>query len=66
MHLDLFMPNSKRFSRSLILYGPIDVDESKYTIMGTKVLFSSHINRLTPLFLLKNYYAGRISVKKER
>lgn len=37
VELDLYMPNSKRFSRTLNLYGPINPDESKYTIMGTKV-----------------------------
>ncbi|KAH8117296.1 chord-domain-containing protein [Phellopilus nigrolimitatus] len=35
--LDLFFLDSKRFTRSLNLFGPIIPEESKYTIMGTKV-----------------------------
>ncbi|KAI5124383.1 hypothetical protein M0805_008986 [Coniferiporia weirii] len=37
VHLDLFLPNSTRFTRSLSLFGPIIPEESKHTIMGTKV-----------------------------
>ncbi|THH11827.1 hypothetical protein EW145_g395 [Phellinidium pouzarii] len=37
VRLDLFLPDSKRFTRSLELFGPIIPEESKYSIMGTKV-----------------------------
>ncbi|KAF8516925.1 chord-domain-containing protein [Hysterangium stoloniferum] len=37
VHLDLVMPASKRFKRTLDLYGPITPDASKYTFFGTKV-----------------------------
>lgn len=37
VYLDLFLPDSKRFTRSLILFGPIVPEESRYTVMGTKV-----------------------------
>ncbi|KLO14177.1 chord-domain-containing protein [Schizopora paradoxa] len=37
VHLDLYLPDSKRFQRSLNLYGPILPDESNFSILGTKV-----------------------------
>lgn len=37
VHLDLHLPDSKRFQRSLNLYGPILPDESSFAILGTKV-----------------------------
>ncbi|KAL5490257.1 hypothetical protein ACEPAI_5090 [Sanghuangporus weigelae] len=36
-HLDIFLPDSKRFTRTLSLFGPIVPEESKYTFFGTKV-----------------------------
>ncbi|KZT54585.1 chord-domain-containing protein [Calocera cornea HHB12733] len=35
--LDLFLPEHKRFRRTLRLYGPIVPAESEYTILGSKV-----------------------------
>ncbi|KAI0035722.1 HSP20-like chaperone [Vararia minispora EC-137] len=35
--LDLFLPDSKRFHRTLELFGPIDPTTSKFEILGTKV-----------------------------
>jgi len=37
VHLDLYLPDSKRFQRSLNLYGTILPDESSFSILGTKV-----------------------------
>jgi len=37
VHLDLSLPDMKRFTRSLNLYGPIIPDKSQVTIKGTKV-----------------------------
>lgn len=37
VHLDLFLPDSKRFKRTLDLYGPINPEASTYKILGTKV-----------------------------
>jgi len=37
VYLDLVMPASKRFQRTLDLYGPINAEASKYTHFGTKV-----------------------------
>lgn len=37
VHLDLHMPNSKRFLRTIDLFGPIKTDESKFSILGAKV-----------------------------
>lgn len=35
--LDLFLPGSKRFKRTLTLYGRVTPEKSNFTIMGTKV-----------------------------
>ncbi|KAJ3526086.1 hypothetical protein NM688_g8303 [Phlebia brevispora] len=35
--LDLYLPASKRFKRTIELFGPIDPGSSKYTFFGTKV-----------------------------
>ncbi|KAG8816520.1 hypothetical protein FRC19_011983, partial [Serendipita sp. 401] len=37
VHLDLYLPNSKRCKRTLELYGPVNPTESSYTFYGTKV-----------------------------
>jgi hypothetical protein len=37
VHLDLFLPDSKRFRRTLELYGPVKPESSSYKILGTKV-----------------------------
>jgi hypothetical protein len=37
MHVDLFLPSHKRFTKSFDLYGPIDTEKSKYRILGSKV-----------------------------
>jgi len=37
VHLDLFLPDSKRFKRTLELYGPVNPERSSYKILGTKV-----------------------------
>ena len=37
MHVDLFLPANKRFTRTFELYGPIDISASVFRIMGTKV-----------------------------
>ncbi|EIM90554.1 uncharacterized protein STEHIDRAFT_50891 [Stereum hirsutum FP-91666 SS1] len=37
IHLDLFLPGSKRFTRSLVLFGPISVEASSFKFYGTKV-----------------------------
>jgi hypothetical protein len=37
MHVDLFLPSSKRFTKTFALYGPIDAEKSNFKIMGTKV-----------------------------
>ncbi|KAL5533178.1 hypothetical protein ACEPAF_4954 [Sanghuangporus sanghuang] len=37
VRLDIFLPDSKRFTRTLSLFGPIVPEESKYTFFGTKV-----------------------------
>jgi hypothetical protein len=36
--LDLFLPDAKRFNRTLQLFGPIDPTASEFQIMGTKVI----------------------------
>ena len=36
MHVDLILPGRKRFTKSFNLYGPIDPEASKYSILGTK------------------------------
>ncbi|KAG8797719.1 hypothetical protein FRC18_008896 [Serendipita sp. 400] len=37
VHLDLYLPDSKRCKRTLELYGPVNPTESSYTFYGTKV-----------------------------
>jgi len=37
LHLDLYLPGSKRFLRTVTLYGPIDSSSSTIQIYGTKV-----------------------------
>jgi len=37
LHVDLFLPSSKRFTKTYSLYGPIDGAASSYKVMGTKV-----------------------------
>lgn len=39
VHLDLLLPDNKRFEKSLSLYGPIDPSVSSFTYFGTKVSF---------------------------
>ena len=45
--LDLFLPESKRFSKTIDLFGPIDPEASSFKILGTKV-------RMTFLFKGQN------------
>ena len=52
-HLDLYLPDSKRFKRTLELYGPIKPDSSSYKIYGTKVraiVISNILLIVNPLF----------------
>ncbi|KAI0724052.1 chord-domain-containing protein [Cerioporus squamosus] len=37
VHLDLYLPDSKRFRKTLQLWGPVNVGESSYKFYGTKV-----------------------------
>ncbi|KZO95243.1 chord-domain-containing protein [Calocera viscosa TUFC12733] len=37
VELDLFLPDRKRFTKTIKLFGPVKADESAYTILGTKV-----------------------------
>jgi hypothetical protein len=37
LSLDLYLPNSKRFRRTLVLFGPVDTSASSYKFYGTKV-----------------------------
>ncbi|CCA70016.1 related to diploid state maintenance protein chpA [Serendipita indica DSM 11827] len=37
VHLDLILPDSKRFKRTLQLYGPVKPEECSYSVLGTKV-----------------------------
>ncbi|RDX56576.1 chord-domain-containing protein [Lentinus brumalis] len=37
VHLDLYLPDSKRFRKTLQLWGPVNVEESSYKFYGTKV-----------------------------
>lgn len=37
LEVDLRLPNSKRFTKSFDLFGPIDTEKSSYRILGTKV-----------------------------
>ncbi|TRM62714.1 HSP20-like chaperone [Schizophyllum amplum] len=36
-HVDLFLPDSKRFTRTLDLFGPISDDKSTFQFFGTKI-----------------------------
>lgn len=40
IHLDLYLPGPKRFTRSVQLFGPVDPTASSYTVFGTKVKIS--------------------------
>jgi len=35
--LDIFMPNGKRFQKELMLYGPVDVANSSFEFLNTKI-----------------------------
>lgn len=37
LSVDLYLPGSKRFTKTFSLYGPIDPSASTYKVMGTKV-----------------------------
>ncbi|KAG0705347.1 chord-domain-containing protein, partial [Suillus ampliporus] len=37
IHVDLYLPGSKRFRRTIILFGPVDPDGSSYKFYNTKV-----------------------------
>lgn len=37
VHVDLVMPNARRFQHTLDLYGPVDPTTSTHTFLGTKV-----------------------------
>ncbi|KAI9510890.1 HSP20-like chaperone [Russula earlei] len=37
IHFDLYLPGSKRFTRSVQLFGPVDPSASSFKIFGTKV-----------------------------
>ncbi|KAK4053759.1 hypothetical protein OIV83_001415 [Microbotryomycetes sp. JL201] len=37
MHVDLVLPDRKRFTKTFALYGPIQPAESSYRVLGTKV-----------------------------
>lgn len=37
MHVDLYLPGPKRFTKSFALYGPVDIEKSSYRVLGTKV-----------------------------
>jgi hypothetical protein len=37
LHFDLYLPNSKRFKKSIELFGPIDAAASTHKFFGTKV-----------------------------
>ena len=37
VHLDVYLPASKRFRQTLELFGPIDPSASAFKILGTKV-----------------------------
>lgn len=41
MHLDLFLPSSKRCKRTVDLFGNIKSEESTVRVLGTKVGFTS-------------------------
>jgi len=37
IHFDLFLPNSKRFKKTITLFGPVDPEVSSHKFYGTKV-----------------------------
>jgi len=37
IHLDLYLPGPKRFTRFVQLFGPVDPTASSFTFFGTKV-----------------------------
>ncbi|KAI9466240.1 HSP20-like chaperone [Lactarius psammicola] len=37
IHFDLYLPGSKRFTRSVQLFGPVDSSASSFTVFGTKI-----------------------------
>lgn len=48
IYLDISLPDSVYFRRTLELFGPIVPEESNYKIMGTKVSVSCLINACLP------------------
>ena len=42
--VDLYLPDSKKFSRTLDLFGPIDPTASTFVVLGTKVLAQAVIH----------------------
>ena len=38
LHLDLFLPDNKRVTKSVTLFGPIDPSTSTFRILSTKVI----------------------------
>lgn len=62
VHLDLHLPDSKRFQRSLNLYGPILPDESSFAILGTKV---SDFTRLTLTVKINIAIQVELNLKKK-
>lgn len=59
--LDLYLPASKRFSRSIELYGPINPGASSYKYFGTKVCMGPIHNDI-----IADYFVGRIGTQKAR
>jgi hypothetical protein len=43
LHLDILLPGSKRFRRSIDLFGPVDSTASSFKFFGTKVGPTFHI-----------------------
>jgi hypothetical protein len=37
IHFDLYLPGSKRFTRTVPLFGPVDASASSFTFFGSKV-----------------------------
>lgn len=37
MHVDMLLPDNKRFKKTFELYGPIDAEGSTFKVLGTKV-----------------------------
>jgi hypothetical protein len=42
IHLDLYLPSSKRVSKTIDLYGDIDPERSTFKVLGTKVRLPAH------------------------